>query len=201
VAPCQGLAVFFVAGLWLRFGGHVAQAQVVGADQLQDHGGHINCESHPGVGATFRIYLPVLRDKDLVGENGRSPQEQAPGGVETVLLVDDEESLRSLGAIYLGKVGYQVITAQSGEEALEIYRARGGEIALVVLDLGMPGMGGQRCLKEIIALNPRAKVVIASGYTDDAQVRQSLDGGAAAFVAKPFKRADLLAMVRLVLDR
>jgi len=65
-------------------------------------------------------------------------------------------------------VGYQVIKAGSGEEAPEIYRARGGEIALVVFDLGMPGIDGQRCMKEIVALNPEVKVVIASGYTDDA---------------------------------
>jgi CheY-like chemotaxis protein len=87
------------------------------------------------------------------------------------------------------------------EEALETYRARAGEIDLVVLDLGMPGMGGQRCLEAILALNPRAKVVIASGYAADGQVRASLQGGAAGFVAKPYRRRDLLMMVREALDK
>ncbi|MFH1036221.1 MAG: response regulator [Pseudomonadota bacterium] len=169
---------------------------------VQDHGGHINCESKPDVGTTFKVYLPVLRGEAMgTGNNGQPPHEQAPGGSETVLLVDDEESLRSLGARIFGKAGYQVMKAGSGEEALEMYRAKWGEIALVVLDLGMPGMGGQRCLKEILAINSQAKVVIASGYNADTQVKESLGAGSAAFVAKPYKRDDLLATVRDVLNQ
>jgi PAS domain S-box-containing protein len=169
---------------------------------VQDHGGHINSESSLGAGTTFRVYLPALQERPIIATAmERPPLGLSPGGAETVLLVDDEEALRSLGGRYLSAAGYQVVEAGSGEEALEIYRARDGGIDLVVLDLGMPGMGGQRCLQEIIAGHPKAKVVIASGYTNDAQVKGSLAVGAMAFVAKPYKRADLLNTVRNALDR
>jgi two-component system cell cycle sensor histidine kinase/response regulator CckA len=168
---------------------------------MQDHGGHINCESTPGVGTSFRLYFPAFLGEAGAGKEAQSAKDELPGGSEMVLLVDDEELLRNLGSRYLGKAGYQIIQADSGEEALGIYRDRGGEIALVVLDLGMAGMGGQRCLQEILALDPKAKVVIASGYTDDAQVEAAQESGAMAFVAKPWKSADLLKTIRSVLDR
>jgi DNA-binding response OmpR family regulator len=123
------------------------------------------------------------------------------GGRETILLVDDEESLRHMGRRILAGAGYGVQTAPSGEAALDLYRREMAGIDLVVLDLGMPGMGGHECLRQILALNPRAKVVIASGYTTDGQEQKALAAGAAAFVAKPFGGAVLLARVREVLDR
>ncbi|MBI4798493.1 MAG: response regulator [Desulfarculus sp.] len=94
-----------------------------------------------------------------------------------------------------------MLTAQNGEEALRIFQEDPVAIALVLLDLGMPGMGGQRCLQEILALAPRAKVVVASGYTSDGQDQQALAAGAQAFVAKPFRKAELLGVIREVLDR
>ncbi|MBI4797712.1 MAG: response regulator, partial [Desulfarculus sp.] len=96
---------------------------------------------------------------------------------------------------------YRVLTAQSGEEALELYRDQGGGLDLVLMDLGMPGMGGHKALKEILAHNPRAKVIIASGYSAGGQVKDSLESGAAGYVAKPFRRAELLGTVRKVLDQ
>jgi CheY-like chemotaxis protein len=123
------------------------------------------------------------------------------GGGETILLVDDETSLRELGRQSLEGVGYRVITAASGEEALAIFQARSAEIDLVVMDLGMPGMGGHKCLQAILDLDPHAKVVIASGYSANGQVRQSLESGAAGYVAKPYRRRDLLTTIRDVLDR
>jgi len=99
--------------------------------------------------------------------------------------VNEEQALRELGVKTLAEMGYQVTTAANGEKTLDIYRARDSEVDLVVLDLGMPGMGGQRCLKAILALNPRAKVVIASGYSANGQVKTILQAGAAGFVVKP----------------
>jgi CheY-like chemotaxis protein len=168
---------------------------------VHEHGGHIGSQSAPQAGATFRVYLPVLPDGAMTAADAVRPTlREVPGGTETILLVDDEEALRDLAESYLGAAGYRVVKAGSGEEALDVYQARGGEIDLVLLDLGMPGMGGQRCLRQIMVQDPGAKVVIASGYSSDDQGTASFEASAAAFVAKPYKRADLLATVRGVLD-
>jgi CheY-like chemotaxis protein len=159
------------------------------------------CYSEPGLGTTFRIYLPAWAEGAQAISREPLPQTQVTGGQETILLVDDEPALRELGQQTLSEMGYQVLVAGSGEEALETYRRRLGELDLVILDLGMPGMGGQRCLEAILALNPRAKVIIASGYSANGQVKGSLEAGAAAFVPKPYRRLDLLLTVRDVLDR
>ena len=96
---------------------------------------------------------------------------------------------------------YRVHLAGSGEEALEIYRQHPGKIDLVILDLGMVGMGGHKCLEEILAINSQAKVIIASGYTTDDQGGRTLSAGAAAFVGKPFKMSELQETVRSLLDK
>ncbi|MBI5522024.1 MAG: PAS domain S-box protein [Desulfarculus sp.] len=167
---------------------------------VKDHGGHIHCQSTPGHGTTFNIYLPAL---PLAAQP--APEAEAstdlPGGSETILLVDDEQPLLQVGARLLAQAGYRVLRATSGEEALAIFRRGDGLPDLVVMDLGMPGMGGRRAVEEILALRPQARVVIASGYALSDSVRGLLQEGGAAFVAKPYKKADLLITVRGVLDR
>jgi two-component system, cell cycle sensor histidine kinase and response regulator CckA len=168
---------------------------------VKAHSGLIQCHSEVGVGTTFKISLPVLQEKKLQLIGDKLPaNEEALGGTETILLVDDEEDLRQLGAHSLRTKGYQVLTATSGEEALEIYREMGNQLDLVIMDLGMPGMGGHKCLKEILTINPQAEVVIASGYSADTQVKAALDLGAAGYLAKPFRSGDLLTAARSVLD-
>jgi PAS domain S-box-containing protein len=169
---------------------------------VKSHRGYIHCNSEPGLGTTFKIYLPVFQERDSSHWTEPSPiRHEGLTGTETILLVDDEEALRELGARALSSRGYQVLTAGSGEEALEIYQNQEGRLDLVILDLGMPGMGGHKCLKEILALNPQARVVIASGYSAGDQVKAAVQSGAAGYVAKPFQRTDLLTMVRSVLDK
>ncbi|MFH1035791.1 MAG: response regulator [Pseudomonadota bacterium] len=166
---------------------------------VKSHGGHINAYSEVGLGTTFKIYLPTLTEE--------APAKPLPpplpvdllGGCETILLVDDEEDLRELGAQTLEEMGYSVRTAATGEEALELYRQQAAD--LVIMDLGMPGMGGHQCLRHILELDPGARVMIASGYSANGLVRDSLSVGALGYVAKPFKRVDLLATVREILDR
>ncbi|MBI4797269.1 MAG: PAS domain S-box protein [Desulfarculus sp.] len=167
---------------------------------VKDHGGHIHCQSAPGHGTTFNIYLPTLA-RAADSAPAAPAAVDLPGGRETILLVDDEEPLLQVGARLLAGAGYRVLQAQSGEEALAIYRRGDGIPDLVVMDLGMPGMGGRRAVEEILALRPQARVVIASGYAVSGRVRDLLQEGGAVFVAKPFKRADLLITVRKVLDR
>jgi len=169
---------------------------------IKTHGGHIQCYSEVGMGTTFQINLPVFREMKIELKEEIAPlNEEALKGTETILLVDDEESLRQLGTLALRSKGYQVLTATRGEEALEIYRARGKQLDLVIMDLGMPGMGGHKAIKAIMEINPKAKVLIASGYSATTQVKAPLESGAAGYVAKPYKRADLLATVRSVLDK
>jgi PAS domain S-box-containing protein len=167
---------------------------------IKGHGGQVSCHSDPGQGTTFKIYLPVYQPDSSTCVFSVSRPEQPLTGSETILLVDDEEALREVGVLTLESMGYQVLTAASGEEALGIYADRGGEIDLVVMDLGMPGMGGHKALQGILELNPQAKVVIDSGYSAEGQAKASLESGAADFLAKPFGRQDLLATVRRVLD-
>jgi PAS domain S-box-containing protein len=165
---------------------------------VKHHGGHIRCYSEPGEGTVFKIYFPPL----IAGEEKEETtvREMPRGGTETVLLVDDEEFIRDLGSRILAKAGYEVIIASSGKEALEIFQSRTDEIALVVLDLMMPEMGGKQCLAEILRIDPTAKVVIASGFSANGPTKDALAAGAKGFVNKPYDMRQMMEVVRAVLD-
>jgi CheY-like chemotaxis protein len=115
-------------------------------------------------------------------------------------VVDDEAAILESTRQLLAGRGYQVLTADSGEGALEMYQERSGQVDLVILDLGMPGMGGERCLAELLAKNPQAKVIVATGYTQSGLRNKLLATGACRMINKPYRLQDLLIMVREVLD-
>ena len=115
-------------------------------------------------------------------------------------MVDDEASVRELAVEILQRQGYQVLAADGGESALEIFQTRKGGIDLVLLDLGMPGMGGFNCLRELLKRDASAKVLIASGYSVDGPLKEGLESGAAGFIGKPYAIKDLLSKVRAILD-
>ncbi|MFH1116506.1 MAG: PAS domain S-box protein [Pseudomonadota bacterium] len=166
---------------------------------VKSHKGHIICYSEPGAGTTFKIYLPAVVGKI---EHDVAATRHLPGfGTETILLVDDEKSIRKFGEQLLRKAGYTVLTATNGIEALEVYRSNQDRIALVLLDLMMPQMGGKHCLEELLKINPRVKVVIASGYSANGPMKDALASGAEGFVNKPFEVKDLLQVVRRTLDK
>jgi two-component system, cell cycle sensor histidine kinase and response regulator CckA len=168
---------------------------------IKGHGGYIMCYSEPGEGTTFKIYLPVMEGDPARNETEPNRNAAVPeGGSETILLVDDEEILRDIGKDILEKFGYTVLLAADGESALELYRENPGDISLVILDIVMPGMGGKECLEEILKVNPQAKVVMASGYSINGRVKEVLDGGARAFIKKPYELKRMLGEVRKVLD-
>jgi CheY-like chemotaxis protein len=96
--------------------------------------------------------------------------------------------------------GYEVLLAESGEKALDVYRNSGTAVDLIILDIGMPGMGGQKCLRELREIDPGIKVIISSGYSKDGHLKNILASGAAGYIAKPFNMSDLLKTVREVLD-
>lgn len=161
------------------------------------HGGHIECHSQLDQGTDFKIYLPGAQSTlEEINNQSHAESDTLLGATETILLVDDEDSLRQLGTNTLKSRGYEVLTARSGEEALEIYRERGHQLDLVIMDLGMPGMGGHKALKAILEVSPDAYVLVASGYSADDQVKAALESGAVGYVAKPYKREELLATIR-----
>ena len=167
---------------------------------VSNHGGRILCQSEEGRGTIFFLYLPVLAGVEPLLKPDIMTRQELPGGTETILVVDDEPAVLDLAENILSLKGYQIITARSGEEALEVHHHRGNELGLIILDLGMPGMGGLNCLKRLSVLEPRVPVIISSGYTNGENASGMIRAGAKAFLGKPYRLTDLLALVRHVLD-
>lgn len=165
---------------------------------MQQHGGYITCASERGQGTTFNLYFPAV---DELSDSNKEISDPTPDccGSETILLADDEELVREVGFRLLTSAGYTVLTAANGQEALGIYRQEGGRIALVVLDLLMPKMGGVQCLQELLTMDPNVKVLIASGYAE-ISAQDLLATGAKGVVQKPFQVRQFLQLVRQTLD-
>ena len=162
---------------------------------IKNHGGHVSVDSAPGEGATFHIYLPAGAPLGMEMEESG----QMPSGSETILFVDDEQMLRSVIKEELEQLGYTVLTAADGAEALQCYREHKNEIALTILDLIMPGMSGEEVLKSIINLDAKAKIIISSGHTDH-HLSKEIRGMARAVLNKPLMLKELSQAVRKIID-
>lgn len=162
-------------------------------------GGHVEVESEPGRGATFKLYLPWARHATQQGATMTAIPTFAHGH-EIVLLVEDEPAVRSLVRLLLESHGYRVLQAQSGTEALELCKQQGERIDLLITDLVMPVMGGQQLAAAMQAEYPDVRVLFLSGYTDDAIERHGPLPQKIHFMQKPFVASDLMRLVREVLD-
>jgi PAS domain S-box-containing protein len=163
---------------------------------IKGHGGFIDVESQPGTGATFYIYLPASAKK--VSKTQKSP-DKIHRGKETVLLIDDEDMVLEIGRALLETMGYQVITAKDGEEALSLYKRNGAGIDLVLLDVVMPGLSGGEVFDRLKTLNPDLKCLLLSGYSIDGEATEILQRGCNGFIQKPFKLRDLSKSIREIL--
>ena len=166
---------------------------------VQQCGGAIAVNSVIGEGSTFTVYLPraVTEEAERAADSSVSG---ARGGRETILVVDDEETVRIAVRRILQRSGYRVIVAESGVEALAELASQGGQIALVLTDMVMPRMGGRELVEQVTRTYPGVRIVCMSGYTEDATLRLGQLAGEQAFVAKPFTIAELTATIRQVLD-
>jgi len=166
---------------------------------IKNHGGIINVYSKKDKGTTFNIYLPdskkqlAIKEKKLADEILRSK--------ETVLFVDDEDMILDVGRDMLRKLGYKVLLAGSGKEAVEVYRKHKDKIDLVIVDMIMPDMGGSEAYDTMKEDDPGVKVLLSSGYSIDGQVTEILERGCDGFIQKPFNVKELSGKIREILDK
>lgn len=167
---------------------------------VKQNNGLITVYSEPGKGTTFKICLP--RYAGETSETAADGEEYAlPGGSETVLIVEDEAAILSVGRRILEKLGYSVLSAIAPEEAVSLFEERAGEIQLLLTDTVMPEMNGRELAERLISINPGLKCLFMSGYTADVIARHGILDKGVNFVQKPFSVEDLAYKLRMVLDK
>lgn len=173
---------------------------------IKDYNGYVTCSSEPDAGTVFTVYLPALevvenredRPEDLVSE--REEVAAVHGCNKAILVVDDEKPILDIACDILGQYGYTTITAENGEDAIEIYERERDRIGLVILDIGMPGMGGYRCFEELLRTDPTIKIIITTGYATSKRIEEMLEAGAAGFISKPYRLVDMVKKVKGALE-
>ena len=163
-------------------------------------GGDIWVYSEPGQGTTFKLYFPRVTDAVTSG-SAREPEAAKPNGGETVLLVEDEEQVRDLTARMLKNLGYDVLIATSGEDALRIGQHHAGKITLLISDVVMPSMSGKQVADALVGLRPGIKVLYLSGYTENTVVHHGVLDSNVDFLPKPFTREALSQKVHEIISR
>lgn len=163
---------------------------------IKGHGGYIDVFSKPGTGSTFKIYLPAsVEELPQKAFKSKKPSK----GNETILIVDDEEMVISVGIRILESLGYTVLSARNGQEAVDIYQGNQAKIDLVILDIVMPVMGGGKAFDLIREIDPKAKVLLCSGYSLEGEASDILNRGCNGFIQKPFRIDALSAKIREII--
>jgi CheY-like chemotaxis protein len=166
---------------------------------VQQSSGIIAVISEPGQGATFKIYLPCVAEAVSIPKS-RSNVSESLRGSETILLVEDEEGVRTLARIFLQANGYTVLEADNGEAAIRIFEKQGESIDLLITDVVMPRMSGRELTDRLVARRPELKVLYLSGYTNDAVLRHGVSHDQTHFLQKPFSPVNLALKVREALN-
>jgi PAS domain S-box-containing protein len=169
---------------------------------VKQSGGYVWIYSEPGLGSTIKVYLPEVSAAAAFTSAGDTslPVKAAARGSETILLVEDEDAVRSLTCRILEKQGYRVLPAQHGRDAMEIATREEGHIDLVLTDIVMPGLNGRGLVEKLCGIRPKIKSLYMSGYTDDDIVRRGFVEPSKSFLQKPFTSEALIQTVRKVLD-
>ncbi len=165
---------------------------------VDQHNGYISLETEPGGGSTFNIYFPT--EEAALTEPKPADSRDMRRGAETVLVADDNASVRRLVNDMLVPLGYVVLMAPNGEEALETGRVVSGKIDLLVTDVAMPGINGKELAEEFQSLYPHVRVLFMSGHVGDALLQRGIEAPRDSFIQKPFRRDEFLGKLRQVLD-
>ena len=165
---------------------------------IKGHGGYIYVDSEIGHGTTFSIYLPASEKK--VRRDAKIA-ERLIKRTGIVLLVDDEEVILEVGQGLLEAMGYQVLLARDGKEAIEVYRKNRDSIDIVLLDMVMPNMGGGRAYDRLKEIDPDIKVLLSSGYSIEGEATEILERGCNGFIQKPFNMMGLSGKIGEVLEK
>jgi two-component system cell cycle sensor histidine kinase/response regulator CckA len=166
---------------------------------IKNHGGYINVYSEIDQGTAFTIYLPASRKK--IEKQIEKTVATLALGTGTILLIDDEEMIIKVGKELLQELGYDVLSARSGQEAIELYGKNADKIDLVIMDMIMPGMGGGETFDRLKKINPEIKVLLSSGYSINGQASKILERGCDGFIQKPFNLIQLSDKISRIISK